>query len=754
MANKVKALHLCFIYLVFCIAFLSNSIGIANASSINPDLSNLNLSLVDKINSVSICKWKNDAKTCLSLSFDDNNLSHNKIARILDEHGFKATFVVIAGSMYKDSLRLLIKNGHEVGSHTVSHPDLTTLDSSQVDYQLSKSKELIETTFGKQCVTFAEPGHLKTEQSTRIAFRKYLFVRNYSEYPTVQRTRWAFSQITSNLISLADLAKEIRGAMKTGYMFVLNGHGLGNEGYIPSTPELISTTCDTIKKYSDKGELWVAPMREAGQYENLFHELKLIRKLYGDTLKLSLSNYQKDKYIILDSSMISIRVPKTLSGKIKPISNGATFKENSSEFIVTFDLKKDTTCDIILNLPPIAIAGSSQTVDECSNVILDGSSTIDIEGDSIYYKWTTSNQLKINNDANVKASFVAPEVSKDVTYTVTLTAYDLSSSASTTDQIQILVKQVNKKPVARVNQNLQVTEQSWVPLNGFSSYDADGDKLTYNWIIPNKIEVFDNKTPYPYFLSPWVDEDTNYKFGLVVSDGKLFSDTTWTIVTVNKTRAYFSPIKMSDDCEKMYIDVDRATIDGLDLVKGDEIAVFKGGACVGSNIVRFNNGASTLMRIIVYADSDEESSFNGEKPLRFMIYDSRRKREYPFIDIFRKVDLTYGTGLIFESGITQVVDLFVLNTSLKNQLSLTSTLGIKSLSNPFKDNLRITLESNIEQSVKVELFDEVGRCLGSYLTNTGVGIENIVLIPDKRLMNNEICFLNVNSKIFKVLHVE
>ncbi|HUC20978.1 MAG TPA: polysaccharide deacetylase family protein, partial [Candidatus Polarisedimenticolaceae bacterium] len=47
--------------------------------------------------------------------------------------------------------------GHELGSHTITHPDLTTLTTTQVNNELSQSKTYLQNTFGVPINYFATP---------------------------------------------------------------------------------------------------------------------------------------------------------------------------------------------------------------------------------------------------------------------------------------------------------------------------------------------------------------------------------------------------------------------------------------------------------------------------------------------------------------------------------------------------------------------------------------------------------------------
>jgi peptidoglycan/xylan/chitin deacetylase (PgdA/CDA1 family) len=71
--------------------------------------------------------------------------------RLLDEHG----------------VRELADRGMELGSHTLSHPDLRGLDDESLAAELADSKRAIEAITGRPCRTFAYPYGLYDERVTR-----------------------------------------------------------------------------------------------------------------------------------------------------------------------------------------------------------------------------------------------------------------------------------------------------------------------------------------------------------------------------------------------------------------------------------------------------------------------------------------------------------------------------------------------------------------------------------------------------------
>ena len=86
------------------------------------------------------------------LTLDDGYRNQYRYARgPLREFGMKATFAVVTGTlstgtrhMTWEQLRVLVRDGHDVCSHTVSHPDLTSLSEARLWEELLGSRERLE----------------------------------------------------------------------------------------------------------------------------------------------------------------------------------------------------------------------------------------------------------------------------------------------------------------------------------------------------------------------------------------------------------------------------------------------------------------------------------------------------------------------------------------------------------------------------------------------------------------------------------
>lgn len=103
------------------------------------------------------------SSACFSLSVDDGHPLDLRIADLLDRHGLQATFYlpiencegqpVLGGAQ----MRLLAQR-FEIGSHTLSHRFLTTLDDEAARRQIVEGKRVLEDRLGQPVRGFCYPG--------------------------------------------------------------------------------------------------------------------------------------------------------------------------------------------------------------------------------------------------------------------------------------------------------------------------------------------------------------------------------------------------------------------------------------------------------------------------------------------------------------------------------------------------------------------------------------------------------------------
>ena len=127
------------------------------------------------------------------LTFDDGYADNYEGAYLpLVENGMKATWFITTDCIGKhahwlgspspqtqmltlDQLFQMEKSGMEIGSHTCSHPDLTTLSYQQQQDEMTKSKQILESIIDGKISSFAYPyGRYNTESIVAAKDAGYL----------------------------------------------------------------------------------------------------------------------------------------------------------------------------------------------------------------------------------------------------------------------------------------------------------------------------------------------------------------------------------------------------------------------------------------------------------------------------------------------------------------------------------------------------------------------------------------------------
>ncbi len=173
------------------------------------------------------------------------------------------------------------------------------------------------------------------------------------------------------------------------------------------------------------------------------------------------------------------------------------------------------------NRPPVIAAGPDQIVDEGRPVTLK-STVSDADGDAVIINWQQSKGPMIAfNPAG--DGFIAPEVDADTELTFELRASD-GKSVSGPVETRVLVRTVNKRPVANAGEAIAIAEGAAATLTGMGT-DAEGEAITYQWtqVSGPAVPLTDANTAALKFTAPQVVADTKLVFELTVTAGGLES---------------------------------------------------------------------------------------------------------------------------------------------------------------------------------------------------------------------------------------
>jgi hypothetical protein len=179
---------------------------------------------------------------------------------------------------------------------------------------------------------------------------------------------------------------------------------------------------------------------------------------------------------------------------------------------------------------PVANAGPDQTVDENTSVTLDGTESYDPEAETISYTWSAPSPITLSDIHSDAPGFTTPDISINTSYTISLVVND-GTYNSLPDYVIINVTADNVAPIANAGPDQTVNENTVVTLDGTSSYDPEGETVSYTWAAPPAISLSDVHSENPNFTAPEISENTSYIISLVVSDGALNS--TADQVTIN-----------------------------------------------------------------------------------------------------------------------------------------------------------------------------------------------------------------------------
>ena len=234
-------------------------------------------------------KWPNGAKAAFCLTYDDGFFSHiNTVVPLLKKYHFKATFYpTLASSSIKlemEKWKSLVKDGHELGNHTVYHPcrkseykwvkdylDLDKYTTEQILAEIEVANTFLQALDGKKTRTFAYP-------CTHMYAGGLSFKDSVAHYATAARGGSYEPLVPPNPLDIdiynvpawgpnnnssKDLIGYIKSILEKGTLGAFIFHGVGEGPMIVSKEDH-----ETMLKFLDahRNEIWVTTFQEATDY--------------------------------------------------------------------------------------------------------------------------------------------------------------------------------------------------------------------------------------------------------------------------------------------------------------------------------------------------------------------------------------------------------------------------------------------------------------------------------------------------------
>ncbi|KAI7882874.1 glycoside hydrolase/deacetylase, partial [Lichtheimia hyalospora FSU 10163] len=142
-----------------------------------------------------------------ALSFDDGPSEYtHELLDLLDEHDIKATFCVMGSHVikYPDVLQRAYEAGHQIASHTYSHPHLMSLTNEEIIYEIKSTEKEIEKAIGIR-PKYVRPPFGEADNRVKALLRSMGY----------KILLWNVDPTDYDVYMLPDASKKIRGAFKS-----------------------------------------------------------------------------------------------------------------------------------------------------------------------------------------------------------------------------------------------------------------------------------------------------------------------------------------------------------------------------------------------------------------------------------------------------------------------------------------------------------------------------------------------------------
>ena len=182
----------------------------------------------------------------LALTFDDGPDPDwtPRILDILKKENVPATFFVIGknGQSYPDLLRREVNEGHEVGNHTFTHPNLGEIPGKVTDLELNATQRLIESITGRSTVLFRPPYFGDAEADRPEEVEPAIRAKNLGYIMIGLRIDpgdWKPGATADQIVSTTLSRAEDKNPETRGNVILLHDSGGDREATIEALPRLI-----------------------------------------------------------------------------------------------------------------------------------------------------------------------------------------------------------------------------------------------------------------------------------------------------------------------------------------------------------------------------------------------------------------------------------------------------------------------------------------------------------------------------------
>jgi len=228
-------------------------------------------------------------KALISLTFDDGLRSQFEGAvPVLDRYGFPATFFLVANtdSIFTDGwaelngfewhkidwseediglLKRMIKRGHEVGAHTITHKREAI--AANPTFEALESKRLIEGWLGTEipsfCYPFYDTMQVLKDPTIKAGFRLARAGKQNSYYCSAD----SLDRFAVDCRQISQTGENVPAWARPGCWHVVTFHGIGGnqDGWVPVTKAEFCRQMEELATLRDSGRVEVVTFKDGAE---------------------------------------------------------------------------------------------------------------------------------------------------------------------------------------------------------------------------------------------------------------------------------------------------------------------------------------------------------------------------------------------------------------------------------------------------------------------------------------------------------
>lgn len=161
----------------------------------------------------------------INCAWDDEDV--DEWLKVLDDENVKATFFVVGNwcDKYSDSLKKIYEHGHEIGNHSDTHPDMTSISQEMITHEIESAGKKIQKITGSAPSLFRAPSGAYNDLVIKSA-------QNMG-YTCIQ---WSVDSIDWKGLSSAEIEERVISRLDSGAITLFHQ---GKENSLKALPNII-----------------------------------------------------------------------------------------------------------------------------------------------------------------------------------------------------------------------------------------------------------------------------------------------------------------------------------------------------------------------------------------------------------------------------------------------------------------------------------------------------------------------------------